>query len=74
MSNEDKARFSFLMIVTVIVMVFNVQTKTEMDRRGLNMLDMAFNDYISSTARSWADASINQTVQEELEIAQPQIN
>ena len=51
MSKEDKARFSFLVIITVIVMMTNVYTTTQMNRRGLNMLDAAFDSYLTSTAR-----------------------
>ncbi|OUO93223.1 hypothetical protein [Cloacibacillus sp. An23] len=54
MSKEDKIRFSFLLIVTVIVMAMNIQIVTVTNRRGLETLDSMFNDYLVSTARSWA--------------------
>ncbi|MEG1602338.1 MAG: hypothetical protein RRY12_02705 [Cloacibacillus sp.] len=70
MSNEDKVHFTLLMIVSVIVMMVNVQTLSTANRRGLSSIDSAFSGYLSSTAQKWSDASINQTVQEELEIVQ----
>ncbi len=54
MSKEDKIRFSFLLIVTIIVMAMNIQVVTTTHRRGLAMLDTMFDDYLVSTARSWA--------------------
>lgn len=56
MSREDKIRFSFLLIVTIIVMAMNIQVVTTTHRRGLTMLDTMFDDYLVSTARSWAAA------------------
>ena len=56
MSREDKIRFSFLLIVTIIVMAMNIQIVTTTNRRGLTMLDSMFDDYLVSTARSWAAA------------------
>ena len=38
MSKEDKIRFSFLLIVTIIVMAMNIQIVTTTNRRGLTML------------------------------------
>ncbi len=56
MSKEDKIRFSFLLIVTIIVMAMNIQVVTTTHRRSLTMLDTMFDDYLVSTARSWAAA------------------
>lgn len=56
MSKEDKIRFSFLLIVTIIVMAMNIQIVTTTNRRGLTMLDSMFDDYLVSTAQSWAAA------------------
>lgn len=56
MSKEDKIRFSFLLIVTIIVMAMNIQIVTTTNRRGLTMLDSMFDNYLVSTARSWAAA------------------
>ena len=56
MSKEDKIRFSFLLIVTVIVMAMNIQIVTTTNRRGLTMLDSMFDNYLVSTAQSWAAA------------------
>ena len=42
MSKEDKIRFSFLLIVTIIVMAMNIQIVTTTNRRGLTMLDSMF--------------------------------
>ena len=56
MSKEDKIRFSFLLIVTIIVMAMNLQIVTTTNRRGLTMLDSMFDDYLVSTAQSWAAA------------------
>lgn len=56
MSKEDKIRFSFLLIVTIIVMAMNIQVVTTTNRRGLSMLDTMFDNYLVSTARSWAAA------------------
>ena len=44
MSKEDKIRFSFLLIVTVIVMAMNIQIVTTTNRRGLSMLDTMFDN------------------------------
>ena len=56
MSKEDKIRFSFLLIVTIIVMAMNIQIVTTTNRRGLTMLDSKFANYLVSTAQSWAAA------------------
>ena len=56
MSKEDKIRFSFLLIVTIIVMAMNIQIVTTSNRRGLTMLDSMFDNYLVSTAQSWAAA------------------
>ena len=56
MSKEDKIRFSFLLIVTIIVMAMNIQIVTTTNRRGLTMLDSMFDNYLVSTAQSWAAA------------------
>ena len=56
MSKEDKIRFSFLLIVTIIVMAMNLQIVTTTNRRGLTMLDSMFDNYLVSTAQSWAAA------------------
>ena len=56
MSKEDKIRFSFLLIVTIIVMAMNIQIVTTTNRRGLTMLDSMFDHYLVSTAQSWAAA------------------
>ena len=56
MSKEDKIRFSFLLIVTIIVMAMNIQIVTTTNRRGLTMLDSMFDSYLVSTAQSWAAA------------------
>ena len=56
MSNEDRIRFSFLLIITFIVFTLNVQI-TQANRRGLSELDSLFDGYLTSTARQWADAS-----------------
>lgn len=56
MSNEDRIRFSFLLIITVIVFTLNVQI-TQANRRGLSELDSLFDGYLTSTARQWGDAS-----------------
>ena len=58
MSKEDKIRFSFLLIVTIIVMAMNIQIVTTTNRRGLTMLDTMFDDYLVSTARHWAAAPV----------------
>ena len=55
-SKEDKIRFSFLLIVTIIVMAMNIQIVTTTNRRGLTMLDSMFDNYLVSTAQSWAAA------------------
>ena len=60
MSKEDKIRFSFLLIVTVIVMAMNIQIVTMTNRRGLSMLDTMFDNYLVSTARSWAAAPVQE--------------
>ncbi|MDO4560927.1 MAG: hypothetical protein Q4C86_08245 [bacterium] len=57
MSNEDRIRFSFLLIITVIVFTMNVRMMTQANRRGLNELDALFDGYLTSTARQWAVAS-----------------
>ena len=56
MSKEDKIRFSFLLIVTILVMAMNIQIVTTTNRRGLTMLDSMFDNYLVSTAQSWAAA------------------
>lgn len=56
MSKEDKIRFSFLLIVTIIVMAMNIQIVTTTNRRGLTMLDSMFDNYLVSTAQGWAAA------------------
>lgn len=56
MSKEDQIRFSFLLIVTIIVMAMNIQIVTTTNRRGLTMLDSMFDNYLVSTAQSWAAA------------------
>lgn len=56
MSKEDKIRFSFLLIVTIIVMAMNIQIVTTTNRRGLTMLDSMFDNYLVSTTQSWAAA------------------
>ena len=56
MSKEDKIRFSFLHLVTIIVMAMNIQIVTTTNRRGLTMLDSMFDNYLVSTAQSWAAA------------------
>ena len=56
MSKEDKIRFSVLLIVTIIVMAMNIPIVTTTNRRGLTMLDSMFDDYLVSTAQSWAAA------------------
>ena len=56
MSKEDKIRFSFLLIVTIIVMAMNIQIVTTTNRCGLTMLDSMFDNYLVSTAQSWAAA------------------
>lgn len=56
MSKEDKIRFSFLLIVTIIVMAMNIQIVTTTNRRGLTMLDSMFDNYLVSKAQSWAAA------------------
>lgn len=56
MSKEDKIRFSFLLIVTIIVMAMNIQIVMTTNRRGLTMLDSMFDNYLVSTAQSWAAA------------------
>lgn len=57
MSRENKMRFSFLLIVTIIVMTMNIRIVSATNSRGLAMLDSMFDDYLVSTARSWAAAS-----------------
>lgn len=56
MSRENKMRFSFLLIVTIIVMSMNIRIVTTTNSRGLAMLDSMFNDYLASTAKCWAAA------------------
>lgn len=57
MNNEDRIRFSMLLIVSVIVMTVNIQTAARADRRGLSQLDSMVNGYFTTTAQRWADAS-----------------
>ena len=57
MSSEDRIRFSFLIIITIIVFTMNVRLMTPADRRGLGELDAIFDGYLTSTARQWAEAS-----------------
>ena len=42
MSSEDRIRFSFLLIITIIVFTMNVRLMTPADRRGLGELDAIF--------------------------------
>ena len=56
MSQENKMRFSFLLIVTIIVMAMNIRVVAATNSSGLAMLDSMFNDYLVSTAQSWAAA------------------
>ena len=56
MSNEDRIRFSFLLIITVIVFTLTVQIH-HANRRGPRELDSLSDAYLTSTARQWADAS-----------------
>lgn len=56
MGKEDKMRLSFLVIVTVIVMMFNIHSMSASDRKGLKALDSIFNGYLTQTAMKWAQA------------------
>lgn len=60
MSEEDKKRLSFLLIVTVIVFALSTHALKRVNERGLSELDAAFNGYLSATARSWAQSGDTQ--------------